>query len=93
MERVSVGDLVLSLAGRDKGEYLVVIKAEDKTVTLVSGRTRKTSSPKRKNVKHVKIIGKSVLSELAERINGTPVSDKRVRRLIESVEKQIRRKG
>ena len=85
MKRVSVGDLVLSLKGRDKGEYLVVIGVNGSTLSLVNGKTRKVRSPKKKNAKHVKVIGVSALTELAEKINGSPVSDKRVRRLINSV--------
>lgn len=82
---VNKGDLVISESGRDKGEYLLVIKTEGDRVYLVNGKTRKVVSPKKKNVKHVRIVKKAVLTELAEKINGTPVSDKRVRRLINSV--------
>ena len=85
MDTVGAGDLVISECGRDKGEYLLVIKAEKNAVYLVNGKSRKVNSPKKKNVKHVKIVKKAFLTELAEKINGTPVSDKRVRRLINSV--------
>ena len=87
MESVSVGDLVLSVAGRDKGEYFVVVccDADGKTVKVVSGKTRKAVSPKKKNVKHVKIVKKAILTKLAKNIIGAPISDKRVRRLIKSV--------
>lgn len=85
MERVSVGDLVLSLAGRDKGEYFVVIAVNGNRVSLVNGKARKVKAPKSKNIKHLKVIGISVLKELADKINGLPVSDKRVRRCINSV--------
>ena len=86
MENVNAGDLVISESGRDKGEYLLVIKAEGDRVYLVSGKTRKVKTPKKKNVKHVRIVKKAVLSGLAEEIeNGKPVSDKRVKRLIDSV--------
>ena len=85
MGSVKAGDLVVSVSGRDKGEYLLVVRAEEKVVYLVNGKTRKAVKPKKKNVKHVKTVKKAVLIELAEKINGTPVSDKRVRRLINSV--------
>ena len=85
MESVKAGDLVVSVSGRDKGEYILVVRAEEKVVYLVNGKTRKAVKPKKKNVKHVKTVKKAVLIELAEKINGTPVSDKRVRRLINSV--------
>lgn len=86
MEIVKAGDLVVSVSGRDKGEYLLAIKAEGDRVYLVNGKSRKVNSPKKKNVRHVEIVKKAVLTELAEEIeSGTPVSDKRVWRLINSV--------
>ena len=85
MERVSVGDLVESTAGRDKGEYAVVVASFGNTVKIVSGITDKAKSPKTKNVKHIRISGKGVLTDLAEKINSSPVSDKWIRRLINSI--------
>ena len=85
MNKVSVGDCVLSVAGRDKGEYFVVISTDGKFVTVVNGRTRKASSPKRKNRKHIRIVCKGKLKDLAEEIVKSPISDKRIRRMIESV--------
>lgn len=85
MENVNAGDVVISLSGRDKGGYFLVISAENDFVFLVDGKVRKVNNPKKKKVKHVKIFKKAVLTELAEEINGSPVSDKRVRRFLSSV--------
>jgi ribosomal protein L14E/L6E/L27E len=86
MEIIQAGDVVISVSGRDKGEHLLAIKTEGGAVYLVNGKSRKVSSPKKKNVKHVKTVKKAVFTELAEEIaSGTPVSDKRVWRLINSV--------
>jgi len=47
------GSIVRSLAGRDKGGFMVVVSAENGFVFLADGKERKLCSPKKKNVKHV----------------------------------------
>ena len=51
---VSVGDLVVSRAGRDKGRPFVVLSAEEGFVYLVDGDLRKLDRPKKKKRMHVK---------------------------------------
>lgn len=81
VENVSAGDVVLSTAGRDKGKTLLVVSVQDKTVTVVDGKTRKTINPKKKNIRHIKLLQSGSLSGLADRIrSGEPVSDKNVRK-------------
>ncbi len=48
-----------SLAGRDKGEYFFVIAKDEKTVLLADGKHRTLERPKRKNLRHVKILPES----------------------------------
>jgi ribosomal protein L14E/L6E/L27E len=48
------GMIVRSAAGRDKGNFLVVLKADDEFVYLADGKERKLASPKKKRIKHVK---------------------------------------
>ncbi len=48
------GQLVRSLAGRDKGKhYLVIGELDQKHVLLVDGRSRPVSRPKKKNIIHL----------------------------------------
>ncbi|MGM0652060.1 MAG: KOW domain-containing RNA-binding protein [Bacillota bacterium] len=48
------GQLVRSLAGRDKGKhYLVLEKLDHKHVLLVDGRSRPIARPKKKNIVHL----------------------------------------
>ncbi len=48
------GQLVRSLAGRDKGKhYLVLSELDQKYVFLVDGQSRPISRPKRKNKAHL----------------------------------------
>ena len=51
---VTVGDLVVSRAGRDKGRPFVVLRAEEGFVYLVDGDLRKLDRPKKKTRMHVK---------------------------------------
>lgn len=57
---IRVGDIVLSTQGRDKGNYFLVVEANDGFVFLVDGGMRKLARPKKKNAKHVSHSGKSV---------------------------------
>ena len=56
---IRVGDIVLSTQGRDKGNYFLVVEANDGFVFLVDGGMRKLAQPKKKNVKHVSHSGKA----------------------------------
>ena len=64
----STGDLVVSTAGRDKGEIYLLIKVEGDKVYCVNGRSRKINNPKNKRTKHLKKVSTAILMELAERI-------------------------
>ena len=48
-----VSDLVVSLAGRDKDEILLVLREDETYLWLANGRTRRAEKPKRKKKKHV----------------------------------------
>jgi len=60
------GQVVLSLAGRDAGEYAVVIDSTESTVTVANGKSRPIARPKTKNLKHVQITAYRLnISEMA----------------------------
>ncbi len=50
MER---GTVVLTLAGRDKGKYSVIVSLSDTAVLVADGKARPIERPKHKNRKHV----------------------------------------
>lgn len=75
---LNVGDIVQSLAGRDKDGYFSVIEVDGDYVMIADGRKRKVSSPKRKKIKHLKKVS-SVSEELIERIkNDKPLGNERL---------------
>ena len=45
--------LIVSKAGRDKGQLFYVIDADEQYVYLADGKSRKLEKPKRKKRKHV----------------------------------------
>ena len=51
------GDLVLSLKGRDKERYYVVVEVWPEYCFIADGDLRKTDRPKMKKIKHIKQTG------------------------------------
>lgn len=47
------GQVVRSLAGRDKGRFYAVLCLEGKAVFLVDGKLHPLERPKRKNLRHL----------------------------------------
>jgi ribosomal protein L14E/L6E/L27E len=50
------GNIVISKAGHDKGEYFVILKADSEYVYLVDGIFRTLQKPKKKSIKHIQSI-------------------------------------
>lgn len=67
---IELGNVVKSIAGRDKGNFFVVVQIDDdeKYVYLVDGNIRKVENPKRKKVKHIELTNYSD-ETLTERIS------------------------
>ncbi len=59
-------EIVQSLAGRDKGECFFVLAKDEKTVLLADGKHRTRERPKRKNLRHVKILPEDGAAQLSE---------------------------
>lgn len=79
------GQLVRSKAGRDKGQYyLVLADSEDGFVWLADGRKRQCDQPKRKNVRHLQPIRK-VAADLLDREDGRSVTNEEIRAAINAV--------
>ena len=60
MHCYAVGDIVLSLAGRDAKKLFAVVGILDENHVYISdGKSRKAASPKKKKIKHIKLIKKA----------------------------------
>lgn len=55
-----IGKIVMSIKGRDKGQYLAVIGESGEYLILANGRHRKLDNPKHKKSKHVEFSKKEL---------------------------------
>ena len=77
-----IGDLVHSLAGRDSGEYYLVVGiTEKRTILVANGLNRPLKRPKKKNPRHLQ-IHRSGPAELVERIQQRKARDEEIARAI-----------
>ena len=79
------GQLVQSLAGRDEGQYyLVLADSLDGFVWLADGRKRQAAEPKRKNVRHLRRVQK-VAADLLDKADGGHITDEEIRAAINAI--------
>lgn len=53
MQDISIGQLVISKAGRDKGKHFLVVEVAGEYVYLVDGKSRRLDQAKKKKIKHI----------------------------------------
>lgn len=55
---VRTGSVIISLAGHDKGRFMLVVGADgdkdSRFILVADGKERKLASPKKKNAKHIR---------------------------------------
>lgn len=70
------GGVCQSLQGRDKGRYyLIKTVNSDGTCSLVDGNFRKFASPKRKNLKHLRLLPDISASIASKLVDGRQIFD------------------
>ena len=91
---VDKSSLVVSKAGRDKGQLFYVIDADVQYVYLADGKSRKLEKPKRKKRKHIEQVPRTE-SRIAEKIrNGEKVLNSELRKELASFgQKQSQNQG
>ena len=73
-------DIIVSLAGRDKGQLFFVVDTEEQYVLIADGKGRRLEKPKRKKRKHIQKVQQTD-SRVAEKIrNGDKVLNSELRR-------------
>lgn len=83
------GQLVRSRAGRDKGQYyLVLADSEDGFVWLADGRKRPADDLKRKNVRHLQPVRK-VAADLLDKEDGRSITNEEIRAAINAVARTL----
>lgn len=73
---VTVGTIVFSKAGRDKGNILLVIKNEGNYAYVCDGILRKTEKPKKKKLMHLQ------RTNFVAEINSETITDCQVRKIL-----------
>jgi len=72
---LSVGQIVFSKSGRDKGKPFVIYSLSGEYAFLIDGDLRKISNPKKKKIKHIQITN-TVISDLSNKIESKDVGFK-----------------
>ncbi|MDO4288224.1 MAG: KOW domain-containing RNA-binding protein [Eubacterium sp.] len=85
MDDIKVGQVVRSLAGRDKGQFMVVLELLDQgCVAICDGGLRKISNPKKKKVKHLAKTN-HIVTMIKEKLdNGERLNNAEIRKCLES---------
>lgn len=79
----ALGRLVLSKAGHDKGNFLVIVGVDDEEhVLLADGRLRTIEKPKRKKLRHLAVMN-AFSEELHKKlVSGSPIQNAELRNFI-----------
>lgn len=84
MDEFKPGQLVRSLAGRDKGEHYLVIKVlGPRYVLLANGRSRPLNRLKKKNIAHLQRYNRR--ADIQELLDAQKLTDSQVIRLIKEL--------
>ncbi len=77
---IGKSDIIVSLAGRDKGQFFFVVDTEEQYVLIADGKGRRLEKPKRKKRKHIQKVQQTD-SRVAEKIRtGDKVLNSELRR-------------
>lgn len=88
-EKFSLGDIVLSIAGRDSGRLFVVVAVDGIFVYLCDGDLHKMDKPKKKKIKHIKPTGGRSEYVAAKLIEESKATNTELRRAISEFEEQV----
>ena len=77
---ISKSDIIISLAGRDKGKLFYVVDVEENYVLIADGKGRKLENPKRKKLKHVRRVSRTETRVAVKLQNGDKVLNSELRR-------------
>ena len=75
-KQIDVGCVVKAIAGRDDGQYFIVIeKINEEYVLIANGKNRTMAKPKKKKIKHLRSIGVKIDSIADKLLDGEKVLD------------------
>jgi ribosomal protein L14E/L6E/L27E len=76
-----VTDVVVSLSGRDRGKYFLVVAVEGEYLFLSDGASRRVEKPKRKKRKHTQFLAHSSAAKRLQE-DGKRLSNSEIRRAL-----------
>ena len=79
-DNIHISDVVVSTAGRDKGQWFYVIQEEPMYLYLANGKDRTLDKPKRKKRKHVQKVLRSETRVAEKLLAGDKVINSELRR-------------
>ncbi|MDD4503276.1 MAG: RNA-binding protein [Clostridiaceae bacterium] len=87
MQDISIGQIVISTAGRDKDyKFVVLCIIDDKYVYISDGDIRKLEKPKKKKLKHLKKLN-YVAEDIKDRLeSNSKLSNSEIRKLLKSID-------
>ena len=80
LPNIGISDVVVSIAGRDQGEWFYVIDADPVYLFLANGKDRTMEKPKRKKRKHVQKVLRSETRVAGKLLSGDKVLNGELRR-------------
>lgn len=84
---IITGTIVTSATGRDAGHVYVVLGwYKPQTLLVADGRGRKVSNPKKKNVKHIKMLNSIANRVTGALTGGVAVTDEDIRQDLAHIE-------
>lgn len=86
---ISISDVVVSIAGHDRGDLFYVIDADPVYLMLVDGKDRTLEKPKRKKRKHVQKVLRSETRVAAKLLAGDKVLNSELRRDLASFVREM----
>ncbi len=85
MKRPEPYDIVVSLAGHDRGKLYMVTGVQGERLLLRDGKLRKETNPKSKSPRHVRLVAEG---------NAPPATDRSIRQtLAQAAEKAAAKEG
>lgn len=81
-------DVVASLCGRDKGALMMVVELDSEGYALIcDGRLRKVERPKRKKLKHIRLVCHTDCRAAQKIRAGERLSNSEIRRALSDLQK------
>lgn len=79
MQVIHPFEIVLSLAGHDKGKLFCVLETDGTYALIADGKERKLDAPKRKRCKHLRRVGTSAHPAIVRLQRGEKTTDRQLR--------------